>query len=166
MFHFRNGISHRRRTKDSRGLPDNADELATDYRNEIQRLNRDQNFRIIMNMNETFVLFDMMPRTTMEPTGSQNVDIRSSRGNQKLGCTVTLLITSDGRKAPAEINFRGLDPDGPVVEELRAAAPENVRVSKFLSNRSSGMWCNYGCWCVIRFSAPFSERKPCSLILN
>ncbi|XP_064651584.1 uncharacterized protein LOC135502565 [Lineus longissimus] len=82
-----------------------------------------------MNMNETFVLFDMVPRSTMEATGSQNVDIRSSQGNPKLGCTVTLVVTTDGRKGRAEVNFRGLAPDGDVIRQLQANAPDNVRVT-------------------------------------
>lgn len=127
--HFRKQISHRRKTKDSRGLPDNAQELVADYRVEFANLIRDGDFGVIMNMDETFVLFDMVPKSTMEVTGSKNVDIRSSHGNQKIGCTVTLVVTTDGRKGKAEINFRGLAPDGDVIQQLRANSPDNVRVS-------------------------------------
>ncbi|XP_064651589.1 uncharacterized protein LOC135502569 [Lineus longissimus] len=72
---------------------------------------------------------ERVPRSTMEATGSQNVDIRSSKGNPKLGCTVTLVITTDGRKGRAEVNFRGLAPDGDVIRQLQANAPDNVRVT-------------------------------------
>lgn len=95
-------------------------------------------------MDETFVLFDMVPTSTMEATGSQNVDIRSSHGNQKLGCTVTLVVTTDGRKGQAEITFRALAPDGDVIQQLRADAPDNVRVSINMDLEYQSAWLLYG----------------------
>ena len=128
-FMTRKRISHRRKTKDSRTLPDNAEEIVGNYRIETRELIREGDFGIIINMNETFVLYDMAPLTSMATVGSQHVDIRSSRGNSKLGCTVTLIISSTGQKGQAEVNFKGLDPHGQVMQELQAAAPENVRVT-------------------------------------
>lgn len=65
----------------------------------------------------------------MNLTGLKDTDIRTSRGNPKEGCTVTLLIAADGRKGFAEVNFPRLAQDGAVIEELRERAPANVRVS-------------------------------------
>ncbi|XP_064637381.1 uncharacterized protein LOC135493761 [Lineus longissimus] len=129
-FKERKRISHRRKNKDTRTLPDNAMEIAAVYRRETSQIIQNGNFHVIINMDETFVNFDMVPKTTMATTGSHSIDIRSSRGNGKIGCTVTLAVSSDGRKLPAEVNFRGLDAEGEVIAELRAHAPQNVRVSK------------------------------------
>ncbi|XP_064649672.1 uncharacterized protein LOC135501473 [Lineus longissimus] len=81
-------------------------EIAAVYRRETSQIIQNGNFHVIINMDETFVNFDMVPKTTMATTGSHSIDIRSSRGNGKIGCTVTLAVSSDGRKLPAEVNFR------------------------------------------------------------
>ena len=39
------------------------------------------------------------------------------------------MIGSHGEKAPVEVNFRGLAPDGEVIEGLRQHMPNNVHVS-------------------------------------
>ena len=119
-------MSYRRHTYDSKTLPDNANQLIEQCRQRVQQTIRENRLNQVINMNQTFVLYDSMPLYTYHEKGASRVDVRSSRGNKKLGCTVALTITADGRKAPAEIIFRNQAAD--VVEELRRRAPENVRV--------------------------------------
>lgn len=120
-------MSYRRNTYDSKTLPPNADDLIRECRERVHRTLEDNNLDLLINMNQTFVLYDSKPLYTYSEKGVRRVDIRSSRGNKKLGCTVALTITADGRKAPAEVIFR--NQPAAVIEELQERAPDNVRVS-------------------------------------
>ncbi len=122
-------MSYRRNTFDSKTLPANADNLIQECRERVHQNLRDNNINLLINMNQTFVMYDMTPVYTYNEKGERRIDIRSSRGNKKLGCTVSLLITADGRKGPAEIIIRNQAANELVIQELQEHAPENVRVS-------------------------------------
>ncbi|XP_064653003.1 tigger transposable element-derived protein 2-like [Lineus longissimus] len=128
-FLTRHGISYRKTCKDSTSIPLNAAELVTAFQNEVRNIINDNGIQIIVNMDETFVLWDIAPTYTYSLKGLKQVDIRTSRGNAKLGCTVTLAMTACGRKLPASIIFKGLRDDGPEIARLRATAPNGVRVT-------------------------------------
>lgn len=122
-------LTYRRSTTDSTTVPVNAAELVNEFRQGVHRTIQENGIQLTVNMDETFALFDMAPRYTYATKGSRQVDIRTSRGNPKMGCTITLGITTCGRKMPATVTFQGLAPDGPEVAELTQDAPENVRVT-------------------------------------
>jgi hypothetical protein len=61
--------------------------------------------RVVFNMDETFVLFEYRPLFTANDKGVKSIDVRASRSNTKLGCTVTLCITATGEKLLAHITF-------------------------------------------------------------
>lgn len=75
------------------------------------------------------MLWELTPQYSYDEKGTKQVNMRTSRGQPKLGATVTLLITTTGLKGPAEIIFSGLAEDGQTIQEIQGAAPDNVRVS-------------------------------------
>jgi hypothetical protein len=54
--------------------------------------------RFVFSMDETFILFELRP---MEK-GAKSIDVRTSRPNMKLGCTVTFTLLSQWFLAPAK----------------------------------------------------------------
>ncbi|XP_064648835.1 major centromere autoantigen B-like [Lineus longissimus] len=123
----RHGITCRRKTKDDKQLPEHADEVVTNFRNAFHNTVRDTAPSFIANLDETFALFDALPNYTYDTKGNRQVNIKSSRGNTRLGCSVTLGITSNGRKMPCHITFK--TPTIAAREELRANPPPNVHIA-------------------------------------
>ena len=123
---FRYGISRRRKTKDDRQLPNNQEEVIQTFHADSAGLMVLQP-EFILNIDETFALFDAIPNYTLDDRGNRQVNITSSRGNPRLGCTVTLGITSDGRKMEAHITFK--NPTRVAMAEIEANPPQNVHVS-------------------------------------
>lgn len=127
-FKKRYRISLRRKTKDSGQVPENANELIAqfraDVRNDLQTFADNQ----VANIDEVFTLFDNPGSYTYNRKGNAQIDIRSSRGNPRLGCTVTLAITMDGGKMPPHITFR----QPPLAEwgELQDNVPDNVLIAQ------------------------------------
>ena len=153
-FLSRNGFSFRKQCKNSTALPENADELVANFQETVAQTVEENGINQVLNMNETFALWDMAPQYTYNVRGAKQIDVRTSRGNPKLGCTVTLCITFDGRKMPASVIFRGLVADGEEIEELRENAPENVRVTGSVTGWAS--WQTILSW-VTECLFPFVE---------
>jgi hypothetical protein len=63
----------------------------------------DIEMRVVFNMDETFVLFGYRLLYTANDKGAKSIDVRASRSNTKLGCTVS--ITATGEKLLAHITF-------------------------------------------------------------
>ena len=78
-------------------------------------------------MNETFMQLDFPPLYTAATRGERIINVRSSLGNPKLGCTVALTIGSNGEKMPAHVVFR----EPGFVRQIRDLEniPDNVRVT-------------------------------------
>ncbi|XP_064630139.1 tigger transposable element derived 5-like [Lineus longissimus] len=128
-FLSRNGIRFRKQCKNVTAIPENADELVANFQQNVAQTVDENGIELVINMNETFALFDMAPQYTYNEKGAKQIDLRTSRGNPKLGCTVTLGITREGRNLPASVILRGLRADGEVIQDLRENAPDNVRVT-------------------------------------
>lgn len=107
LFMKRRRISLRKVTKNSTAIPADAAVRVQIFRDgvtgTIERFGIAMQF--FFNMDQTFVLFDMRPMYTVNQTGEKDVDVRTSRANAKLGCTVTLCITATGGKLAAHVTF-------------------------------------------------------------
>lgn len=131
LFMERKKISLRKVTKNTTTIPVNAIALIQTFRDDITgTIDRfGIPMRLLFNMDETFVLFDFRPLYTLNEKGAKSVDIRTSRSNAKLGCTVTLCVAANGDKLPAHITV----PRRGFVRQLNALEdyelPENVIVT-------------------------------------
>ena len=131
-------------------MPENAPQLVAEFRATIAVTTANHRPLFLMNIDETFVLFDMVPHYTYAPKGSRHVDIRSSRGNARLGFTVTLGITSDGRKLKAHITFKR--PPAYALQEIEDMNQDNVVVSTSINSIMKIMNTE---------SKPMFEKQPC-----
>lgn len=130
-FMDRKKVSFRKVNKNTTTLPADAAIRVQQFRDNvtdtIQRLEIVLQF--LFNMDQTFALFEQRPSYTANVKGANSIDVRTSRSNTKLGCTVTLTITATGGKLPAHITF----PRKGFVRQLRAlenqVLPENVVVT-------------------------------------
>lgn len=132
LIFFRAEITFRKATKDSKTIPENAEQLIAEFRATFNNVIEETVFRVIANMDETFLQMDSMHNRTFDYKGIGQVNVKSSRGNSKLGCTVVLCCTIDGRKAPALVVIKAAQ-EGPLVRRLREEAPDNVMVSFHLA---------------------------------
>ena len=93
--------------KNTQTLPVDAAQRVQVFRDGIMQT-IDQ-FGILMqmffNMDQTFALFELRLMYTANAKGAKSIDVRTSRSNMKLGCTVTLTGTATGGKLPAHITF-------------------------------------------------------------
>ena len=130
-FKRRKRISYRKKNKNSSVIPADAQARIAVLRADLADLT--VRFDIapeeFLNMDQTFVLFDFPCSYTCDTTGERNIDVRTSRANTKLGCTVTLCVSSAGDKLKAHITFkrRGFVRQ---LEQLEAMdLPDNVVVT-------------------------------------
>ncbi|XP_064653231.1 tigger transposable element-derived protein 6-like isoform X2 [Lineus longissimus] len=127
-FKKRYSISLRRKTKDSRQVPDNADALVAAFRESVHEQHEHYEDYQVANVDEVFTLFDNHGSYTYNRTGATQIDIKSSWGNPRLGCTVTLAVTMAGGKLPPHITFRR--PTAAAWQELQDNLPEDVVVAQ------------------------------------
>ena len=104
-FMRRKKIVFRRKTSDSTHIPADAEQRVNNFRRDVRNTVDANHVRTMFNMNETFMQLDFTPMYTAETKGTVKVDIKSSRGNPKLGCTVGLTIGSNGEGLPAHVVF-------------------------------------------------------------
>lgn len=124
----RKHISFRKITKNSSTIPADAALRIELFQNNVTGLIDHFTIELdfIINMDETFLLLDFPPAYTVNTKGDKQVDVRTSRCNPKLGCTVTLTVTASGRKLKAHVTFprRGFVHQ---LDDLEAAGvPDNV----------------------------------------
>lgn len=131
LFMKRKEISLRKVTKNSTTIPENALALLQTFRDDVTgSIDRfGIPMHLFFNMDQTFVLFDFRPLYTLNEKGAKSVDVRTSRSNAKLGCTISLCVAANGDKLPAHITV----PRRGFVRQLDALEddelPENVKVT-------------------------------------
>ena len=106
-FLARKCITFRRKTKDTATLPRDAEERVTRFQNEVRGTVRENNVHTIFNFNETFTQLDFPPMYTAATKGSKNIDVQTSRGNPKLGCTVGIYNWVKWRETSRSCCFQG-----------------------------------------------------------
>ena len=94
-------------------MPNNAEDLTANFQADVNDTANTQNIQNILNMDETFVKFDNPPSYTLNAVGEGIVNIKTSRVNTKMGIRVTHLISNNGDKGKAHVNFPNLVNDGP-----------------------------------------------------
>ena len=84
-------LSRRRRTKVSQKLPEQTEELLSNFQQYVIRLRTEKSFAMtnILNMDETPVWFDMAGNFTIDQIGEKTIHIRGT-GNEKNRFTVVL----------------------------------------------------------------------------
>jgi hypothetical protein len=87
--------------------------------------------RFFFNIYQTFVLFDMRPMYTVNTKGEKAVDVRTSRSNANLGCT----LIATGGKLPAQIT-RSFPRRG-FVQQL-AALEDNMPANVIVTTSAPG----------------------------
>jgi hypothetical protein len=70
---------------------------------------------------------NVSPKYTAAVKGNKSIDVKTTLGNPKLGCTIGLTIGSNGEKLPAHVVFR----EPGFVRQIRGLEniPQNVRVT-------------------------------------
>lgn len=126
-FMKRKKIVFRRKSKDSTTVPADAPRRVRDFQIGVRQTVADNNVHTVLNFNETFAQLDFPPVYTIESRGTKDVDVRTSRGTPKLGCTIGLTIGSNGEKPPAHVVFR----QPGFIRQIRGLnnVPENVHVT-------------------------------------
>lgn len=106
-FMVRHKFSHRRHTTVAQRLPEDLLEKQHEFLGFVlyRRIQYNYPLRLIGNMDETPVSFDLPSQTTIEETGSKTVSIRTC-GYEKSNFTVILACMADGMKLPATIIFK------------------------------------------------------------
>jgi hypothetical protein len=131
LFMKRKGITLLKANTNTTTLPADAAVRVQVFRDEVAgTIDRfDIEMRVVFNMDETFAVFEYRPLYTANDKGAKSIDVRTSRSNTKLGCTVTLCIAATGEKLLAHITF----PRRGFVHMLEALLeedlPANVRVT-------------------------------------
>ena len=135
-FMERKTISFRKINKNTTTLPADAairvQQFLDNVTDTIERL--EIAMRFVFNMDQTFALFEQRPRYTANAKGAKSVDVRTSRSNVKLGCTVTLAITATGGKLQAHITF----PRKGFVRQLRALEDQELPANVVVTNSATG----------------------------
>ncbi|KAK7097631.1 hypothetical protein V1264_004579 [Littorina saxatilis] len=126
----RHGVCTRRGTCTNQRVPaDYGDQLLAFRRSVLRpRLRNLYPLIHILNMDQTMVRFDMLPKRTNDTKGAKIVRTKTTRA-EKRGFTVALLVAADGTKFPAFIIFRERNGNIPQRVLLHMQVPDNVRVS-------------------------------------
>ena len=106
-FMSRHSLSVRRRTHIAQKLPRDFEDKLVEFQKFIIKLRKDRIYPMcaIGNADQTPLTFDMPYNTTVAPTGSKSVTIRTT-GAEKSRFTVMLACTADGGKLPPYVIFR------------------------------------------------------------
>ena len=126
-FMRRKKIVQRRKTRDTASLPADANDRVHQFQMNVRDTVRKNGVTALYNMNETFVHLNFPPMYTAATRGDRNVEVRTSRGNPKLGCTIGLTIGSNGEKLPSHVVFR----EPGFIREIQGLqnVPENIRIT-------------------------------------
>lgn len=135
-FMKRKKITLRKVNKNTTTLPaDAANRIQAFRANVTETIERFEiPFRLIFNMDQTYAMFEYRPVYTLNEKGANTIDVRTSRSNTKLGCTVTLTISATGEKAPAHITF----PRKGFVRQLDALLEEDLPENVSMTSSASG----------------------------
>lgn len=135
----RSNLSLRKVTKNTATLPADAEQRMEVYRNDVADVidGLSIQMRVVINMDQTFMLLDNRPMYTVNEKGAKAVDVRTSRSNGKLGCTVTLCISANGGKLAAHITF----PRRGFVRQIQALDDEELPANVKYSSSQTG-WVN------------------------
>ena len=105
-FKHRHSLSLRARTTMAQKLPANLEDKITSFHSFVKEMRSKNSYKIIGNMDETPVFFDMVPNSTLDVKGKKTIKIRTS-GSEKRHTTVCVTVTSDGDMLPPMIIFKG-----------------------------------------------------------
>ena len=105
----RHNLTIRSKTSVAQKLPADLEDKKEAFLLNIAQLLEQDDFELIVNMDETPAFFDMLPSRTVAPAGSKQVIIRST-GSDKKHLTVVLAVSSDGDALPPMIIFKGVRP--------------------------------------------------------
>ena len=130
-FMERKRVSFRRKNKNTTTIPADAAIRVRVFKDELTGVIRQFDIELahVLNMDQTFILFDFPPNYTCNPKGMKAVDVKTSRSNAKLGCTVTLAIAATGGKLKAHITFPRRGFVGQLHNLEEADIPQNVTVT-------------------------------------
>ena len=105
----RKQIVFRRKTKDTSTLPPDATQRVREFQANVRQTVKDYHVHTLLNFNETFAQLDFPPMYTAETRGTVNVNVRTTLGNPKLGCTIGLGVWSNGENCQPMLFFVSLD---------------------------------------------------------
>ena len=107
-FMLRHGLSLCCRTSISQKLPAQLERNLECFLNKVNILRAKHAYpaRLITNMDETPMYFDMVPSSTISKKGVKEVRVRSS-GAEKRRLTVALCCTGNGKMLPSLAIFKG-----------------------------------------------------------
>ena len=107
-FMKRHSFVFRARTSVSQKLPSDLEAKIADFHNEVKEVRLEHEFarEMIGNMDETPMMFDMVPGRTIATKGVKQVRVRST-GAEKRHVTVVLGCTAAGKMLPPMIIFKG-----------------------------------------------------------
>lgn len=135
-FMKRKDITLRKGNKNTKTIPADAAQSVAVFRDGVLETIEqfDIHFNFFFNMDQTFLLLDCHPLYTCETKGSRSVDMRTSRANTKLGCTVSLCISATGTKLPAHVTF----PRRGFVRQLQNLNVNNIPANVKVTSSESG----------------------------
>lgn len=107
-FMRRHNLVLRARTSMAQKLPGDLEYKVVAFRDEMRsiRTRTDIDYRLLWNMDETPVYFDIVPGKTIEVRGKKTVKVRTT-GLEKRHLTVVLSCTANGDLLPPMIIFKG-----------------------------------------------------------
>ena len=107
-FMKRHSLVLRAKTSLSQKLPADLETHLTSFAVFIQRQRLEYNFemKMIGNMDETPVYFDIVPNKTIDQRGVRSVQVKTT-GGDKRHITVVLTCTADGQLPPPMVIFKG-----------------------------------------------------------
>ncbi len=157
-FMRRHNLVLRARTSMAQKLPGDLEYKVVAFRDEVQsiRSRTDIDYRLLGNMDETPVYFDIVPGKTLEVRGKKTVKVRTT-GSEKRHITVVLACTACGDMMPPMIIFKGKTkrsikgleaPEGVIVAYQKKAWMDGDLMLKWID----GVW-NKSC----QFNQPGAE---------
>ena len=105
----RHHLALRCRTSMAQELPVTLEERIAAFHKHIKRVKELYNFKVVGNMDETPLFFDVVPNRVIASKGAKSVIVRTT-GSEKRHLTVTLCVTTEGEVLPGLVIFKGKRP--------------------------------------------------------
>ena len=90
-------------------LPVTLEERIAAFYKHIKRDKELYNFRVLGNMDETPLFFDVVPNQVVATYGAKGIVVRTTR-SEKRHLTATLSVTTEGEVLPGLVIFKGKRP--------------------------------------------------------